>query len=109
MPWLVICVVVYALLMLGGGVGGYVTARSTPSLITGIVAGLLLLGSAAWAKSNPKMGFGLATLVTAGLIAVFVRRYIETGKPMPSLGLVGLSVLMLILLLAGHFLNRSAR
>lgn len=107
MPWLLVVVVVYALLMLGGGVAGYVTAQSVPSLITGIISGMTLLGAAALAKTNPSAGYGVAAGATTMLIAIFISRFVETHKPMPSLGLVGISVLVLILLGVGHLMNKS--
>jgi uncharacterized membrane protein (UPF0136 family) len=104
MPWLMNAVVVYALLMLFGGIGGYATAKSVPSLVAGIASGALLLGSAALSKTHPRIGFFLATLITLALVVIFIRRYVETHKPM-NMGLVGLSLVMLLLLIVGHFMG----
>lgn len=106
MPWLTSAVVVYAILMLAGGVFGYFRAGSPASLWTGVIAGLLLLGAAAYSKTNPKQGFLVATGVSLILVGIFLKRFIDTGKAMPSLGLVGLSAIMLILLIVGHFLYK---
>lgn len=89
--------------MLAGGVGAYFGANSKPSLIAGVVSGLLIFAGTALGLSNPSRGFGLVGLTAAGLIVVFGKRYMDTHKVMPSLGLLGLSVLMLILLAVGHF------
>ncbi len=107
MSWLTLAVLIYALIMFGGGVGGYAVAHSLPSLITGIVAGVLLVIAAVLARTNSKVGYGLAAVVALALGIVFIRRYFETGKPMPSLGLLGLSVLMLVVLAAGHFMLKN--
>jgi uncharacterized membrane protein (UPF0136 family) len=105
--WLDISLIVYALIMLGGGIGGYVSAKSMPSLISGILSGIFLFTAVFLARNNPKMGYGLAALTALILIGVFIRRYMETGKMMPSGGLIGLSTLMLILLIVGHFLKKG--
>jgi uncharacterized membrane protein (UPF0136 family) len=105
--WLDISLLIYALVMLGGGIGGYVSAGSLPSLISGIVSGILLLASVALARSNPKLGYGLAALTALILVGVFIERYMKTHKAMPSLGLIGLSALMLVLLAVGHFMKKS--
>jgi uncharacterized membrane protein (UPF0136 family) len=61
----------YGALSLAGGVMGYVRANSRASLIAGGVSGLLLLGGAALAVSQPPLGLGLAALVSAALVARF--------------------------------------
>lgn len=68
---------------------------------------MTLLGAAALAKTNPSAGYGVAAGATTMLIAIFISRFVETHKPMPSLGLVGISVLVLILLGVGHLMNKS--
>ena len=63
----------YGALSLAGGVMGYVRANSRASLIAGGVSGLLLLGGAALAVSQPAVGLGLAAVVSAALVARFAR------------------------------------
>jgi uncharacterized membrane protein (UPF0136 family) len=63
----------YGALSLAGGVMGYVRANSRASLIAGGVSGLLLLGGAVLAVSQPALGLGLAALVSAALVARFAR------------------------------------
>jgi uncharacterized membrane protein (UPF0136 family) len=108
MNWLSIAVLIYGILMLGGGVMGFVTSGSVPSLISGLISGVLLIAAAFMTRSYPKAAYTLATVVTVALIAVFVERFMKTHKVMPSLGLVGLSVVMLILLIVGHFIGNRA-
>jgi uncharacterized membrane protein (UPF0136 family) len=107
MGWLDISLIVYAIVMLGGGIGGYVSANSIPSLVSGVISGILLLGAVVLGRNNPRLGYGLATLTALVLVIVFVRRYMETGKLMPSGALIGLSIFMLILLTVGHFLKKG--
>ena len=80
MSWLNISIIIYALLMLGGGIGGYKAAGSQWSLIVGISSAVLLLGATALAKTNPKIGYMLATAVTLALLGVFLERYMKTQK-----------------------------
>lgn len=83
---------------------GYVMAKSVPSLVVSGIIALLVLGAAAWSKSNPRLGFiGVGALALV-MIGVMVMRAIETGKMgMPVIGGISLSVIMLILLAIGHF------
>ena len=104
MGWLNVSVLVYGLLMLFGGIMGYVSSKSVPSLVSGILSGMFLIGSAAMAKTNPKLGYGIAALVTLILVGVFVERYMKTHA-MRNMGLIMVSVLMLALLAVGHFMG----
>jgi uncharacterized membrane protein (UPF0136 family) len=63
----------YGVLSLAGGVMGYVRANSRASLIAGGISGLLLLGGAALAVSQPALGLGLAAVVSAALVARFAK------------------------------------
>jgi uncharacterized membrane protein (UPF0136 family) len=103
MSWLTIAVAVYGIAVAAGGIMGYATAGSPMSAITGGLAGLLLIVSAVLSRSQPRVGFGLAAVVAVLLIAFFIYRYLQTRSPMPAFGVIGLSVLMLILLVVGHF------
>lgn len=105
MGWLDVSVLVYALIMLGGGIGGYKVAHSPWSLVTGIASAVLLVGAIALARTNPKAGYLMATLVTLALLILFIIRYVQTQKMMPSMGLVGLSLVMLLLLIVGHYMS----
>jgi uncharacterized membrane protein (UPF0136 family) len=107
MGWLNVCLILYALIMLAGGIGGWRMAGSQASLWTGVISAALLLGAAALAKTNPKAGYGLATLVVVVLIGVFIERYLKTQKFMPSGMLIAGSLVMLLLLVVGHFLGRQ--
>lgn len=108
MPWLSIAVIVYGIMVAGGGIMGFVQAGSPMSAITGGIAGLLLMGAGFISKSNPRAGFAAAAVLAVALIAFFFYRYSTTHKPMPAFGVIGLSALMLILLVVGHFMKGSA-
>jgi uncharacterized membrane protein (UPF0136 family) len=92
-------VLLYALIIAAGGVMGYVTAKSTISLISGLISGALLLGAFALTFRYPKLGFGFAALIALALGIFFLMRFLETGKWMPAGISVALSAVMLILML----------
>lgn len=90
-------IIVYALLMLGGGIGGYAAKKSLPSLISGILSAILLGIGYSMLSSKPKSGYGLCAVVAVLLTAVFIARTIQTMKePSNMMRNVGLAVLSLI-------------
>lgn len=96
---------IYALLVLGGGVMGYVQARSAASLISGIVFGLPLLacGWFLW-QGNIAAGY-VAGLLTVILVLFFGYRFLTTNQFMPGGLMLLLSFLALFFLLLGIFLQ----
>lgn len=106
MGWLDYSILLYALAMLGGGIAGFKMGHSLPSLITGIASFVLLAAGTGIARSNPKVGYTLAAIVVLGLVGVFVKRQMEAPSPR-NIGLIGVSALMFVLLLVGHFMNQK--
>ena len=86
--------VLYAGLMLGGGVGGYRAAGSKMSLWAGMISFILLVAARGLAHHHPRLGFGLGLIVALSLTAVFAKRVKDTGKAMPSGMLCALSVVV---------------
>jgi uncharacterized membrane protein (UPF0136 family) len=81
-PWVLL---LYAVLVIAGGVMGYVKARSKPSLISGLISGAALL--IAWWISLAKSysaGIGLAACLAIALLIVFGLRFRKTNKFMPA-------------------------
>jgi uncharacterized membrane protein (UPF0136 family) len=105
--WLSTAVIVYGIAVAAGGVMGFVEAKSIMSLLTGGLAGLIIIGAGVLSSSNPKAGYGTAAVLAVALTAFFIYRFMSTHKAMPAMGVIGLSVLMLILLVAGHFMKGS--
>lgn len=100
----VIAALVYGALALVGGIIGYAQAGSIVSLISGGLSGVLLvLGGILWLQGNP-VGAGLSMGVTVALVVVFIRRWMQTRKPMPAALMIATGaiafVVMLINLLA---------
>jgi uncharacterized membrane protein (UPF0136 family) len=81
-PWLLL---LYAVLVMAGGVMGYLKAKSKPSLISGLISGTTLL--AAWWISltqSYNAGIALATCLAIALLVVFALRFRKTNKFMPA-------------------------
>ncbi len=95
----IVATLIYGILLLFGGIMGYVSAKSKPSLISGVVSGLLLLisGVLQWQQISP-IGLILAQIVTLVLAIVFVIRLWRTRKFMPAGLMLVLSVAMLVIL-----------
>lgn len=92
-PWSIL-LYVYGILLIVGGLMGYVKAKSVPSAVAGVVCGLiaLFLGYRyAW-HFAPEAAFVLAVV----LIVIMGRRYLRTKKPMPALPIVVLSLIVAV-------------
>ncbi len=87
---------IYGILMLGGGVMGYVKAQSKPSLIMGIISGILIFVGVYLLGSNIKAGMMLVTTVSSLLTIVFLMRLLKTHAFMPAGMLLLLSAGVLI-------------
>ncbi len=89
---------IYGILLLFGGIMGYVSAKSKPSLISGVFSGLLLLASGILQWQQTSTGLVLAQIVTLVLAVVFAIRLWKTRKFMPAGLMLVLSVAMLVIL-----------
>lgn len=90
--------VVYGLLMLGGGIGGYVKAHSWQSLTAGIASAILMGVAVYQSRLYPKMGFGIGAGLAVVLGLFFIHRIQATHKIMPNGGLSGLSFIVAVVL-----------
>ena len=97
-PGLIIALI-YGFLAMVGGIIGYVQARSKPSLISGLVSGLLLLIGAVRASQGIASSLWLARIVALLLVVVFVVRLVKTRKFMPA----GLMVITGVVTVIGLF------
>jgi uncharacterized membrane protein (UPF0136 family) len=85
---------IYGVLLIVGGAMGYVKAKSVPSLVAGVVCGViaLFLGYRyAW-HFAPYAALILALV----LILMMGGRYLRTRKAMPALGIVVLSLIVAV-------------
>ncbi len=92
LAWPAVLLYVYGFLLIAGGAMGYVKAKSVPSLVAGVVCGViaLLLGLRYEWHFAPIAAFLLALV----LIVIMGRRYLNTRKAMPALLIVVLSVIV---------------
>lgn len=85
---------IYAALVAGGGIIGYVSAKSKGSLIMGMGMGTIL--AAAWffgrQPANYSAGLGLALIEALVLLVFFAVRYTKTRKVMPAGAMVFFSL-----------------
>lgn len=94
-------ILVYALVVALGGIFGYLKAKSKMSLISGLVSGAALF--AAWfvSRTAPPFGLGIATVISAVLVVVFITRLIRTRKFMPAGVMMFLSLVATIVFIQG--------
>ena len=86
---------IYIVLLIGGGLVGYLKAGSRVSLITSLAFGILLT----LVNIGVIRSFYVADVLVALLIAVFIMRYVKTKKFMPSGLMIVLSAAALGLML----------
>ncbi len=98
-----ISLLVYGILVLVGGVIGFVKAKSKVSLIAGGLSGLALICAYMYSTQNPKDGLLIGAGITSLLTIVFAMRLAKTKKLMPSGMLLILTVLEEFLLLVAAF------
>lgn len=100
-----IIVCVYAVLVGGGGLIGYVKAKSFPSLIMGELSFFALLAAAHGMRTGQSWGMPLALALTVFLLVFFSIRYARNSPRafMPG----GLMALLSLFTLAGIMLTKK--
>jgi uncharacterized membrane protein (UPF0136 family) len=88
---------IYIVLLLMGGLIGFLKAKSRVSLITSVVAAVLLILTAIPGILYPSFAAMLANVVLLALLIVFAMRLAKTKKFMPSGLILVLTVLTLAL------------
>ena len=102
MGWLSTVLVLYALLNIGGGIAGYLSpAHSMPSLISGLAAGIIVIGASALASSHPKVGYIIAAIVALGDLGFFVMKLSKGAGLWPAGVMVTASAIVLVCIIAG--------
>lgn len=91
--------IVFGLLTIVGGVIGFATKGSVPSIIAGSISGILLLTAAFLLPNNLAAGLALGALVSILLAGRFIPNFIKTGAAMPAGMMSVLSVIGIILAL----------
>jgi uncharacterized membrane protein (UPF0136 family) len=102
MPWLVL---VFSLLVLGGGIVGFTAAHSWPSLLMGSIFAVLLFCCAAAMFNQSILGYFTAIGLAFILFLFFSYRFIYTFKFMPGGLMAGISLAVFVILLGGKLRN----
>ena len=90
----------YGIIALIGGILGYFKAKSTASLISGGISGVLLLVCAYLQNLGFNWALWLAAIITFILVVVFLFRLKKTGKFMPAGVMIIFGVFALILMIS---------
>lgn len=102
----------YAIAMIGMGIHGTVSAGEWMSLAGGGGMGVIVLIGLAMAlkMKTPRWGYILALVVAVGSLGMYVPKLMKgTADAYPGGTIVGLSVLLILFLLGGHFAAKSLR
>lgn len=91
---------IYIVLLLVGGIIGFLKARSKVSLVTSAISAAVLVITTIPGLFGPRLASGLADLVMAALLVVFAIRLGKTKKFMPS----GMMLILTIAALAARHL-----
>ncbi|TAE58799.1 MAG: hypothetical protein EAZ76_14865 [Nostocales cyanobacterium] len=89
----------YGILVLIGGIIGYIQVKSQVSLISGIISGLLIIIAAYCQLQGITWGLALAGVVTGFIVTFFAIRLAKTRKFMPAGLMVIFGVLALVIIL----------
>ena len=94
------CVVfLYSLSILAGGIIGHLRSGSIPSLVSGVLFGLLLLVSSCFMYQKKPIGNWMALILAILLDGIFTWRFAKTLHFLPA-GLLSLLSLVVIILVA---------
>ena len=90
--------IVYGVIVAGGGVMGFKKAASMPSLIMGSLSGLALVISGILVLLGNAHGADIGLGVNFALVLIFLMRYLKTLKMMPAGIMLAISVIVLAFL-----------
>lgn len=74
----------YAILLVLGGIMGFIKAHSRMSLITGVISGILVFLACKIGEKKPKEGYLFVSAVSLVLSIFFASRFSHTHAFMPS-------------------------
>ena len=107
MGWLKAVIAVYALLNIGGGIEGYVTKHSVPSIISGVIAGILLIVGLFIAGGNAKVGYIICAVVALGDLGFFAPKFFKTQQLWPAGVMAAASLVVVVCLVAAHLTSHK--
>lgn len=97
---------VYPFLMLLGGILGYASKRSVPSLIAGVGSAIVLLATYALTRSQPRTGLWIGAVVGAMMFVSLWMRYQKSSTFYPA-GLFGVVSVVAVLIFLVAALQRE--
>ena len=92
--------IIFGVLTIVGGIIGYASKGSVPSIIAGTIAGLLLLVGAFLLPNHLIAGLAIDLIVSLLLAGQFLPKFIQTGKAMPAGMMSILSVIGIVMAIA---------
>ncbi len=91
--------IIFGVLTIVGGIIGYASKGSVPSIIAGSIAGVLLLVGAFLLPNHLVAGLAIGLIVSLLLAGQFLPKFIKTGNAMPAGMMSILSVIGIVMAL----------
>jgi uncharacterized membrane protein (UPF0136 family) len=76
--------ILFGALTIAGGVIGYVKAGSVPSIVAGVITGVLLIASGFLLPDHRAAALTIALITSLLLAGQFIPKFFRTGKVMPA-------------------------
>lgn len=92
--------IIFGVLTIVGGIIGFASKGSVPSIIAGSIAGILLLVGAFLFPSHLVAGLTIDLIVSLLLAGQFLPKFIQTGKAMPAGMMSILSIIGIVMAIA---------
>lgn len=108
MNWIQSVMLLYGVFDIFMGFLGTLKAHEIASLLGGGIAGILVIGCAALAKTHPRIGY-IAAMVIALLVAGRFGKQTFEGQIYPAGIIFVVSILFVLTLVLAHFLAMSRR
>jgi uncharacterized membrane protein (UPF0136 family) len=105
MKFMPLLVILYAFILIGGGMLGYYKAGSLPSLIMGCITGVILIVSAIGMFNKGLLGYFFSSGIAFAMAVFFTYRFTQTLKLMPTGMMAIISFIVFILLVAVKLKN----
>ena len=109
MTWVKWVMLVYGAAMIGMGLHGYIGSGSIQSLAGGGGAGALVLVAVVLSlkMKTPRLGYILASLVSLGMVGMFIPKFAKSGLIYPHLTIVVISAITVLSLVGGHLMAKK--